>query len=65
MRINKTQPVMLNPYHCEVCKKRRGMGMDHYKCSKILQERYRDATPAPKPTHKGVIKAYKSVYERF
>ena len=65
MQISKTQPVILNPYDCEVCKKRKGLGTNHYKCSKILQAKYRDATPAPKPSHTGVIKAYKSVYERF
>lgn len=65
MIITKTQSVELNKYTCEVCKKRRGIGFNHFKCSKILQERYRDASPVPQPVHNGVIKAYKSVYERF
>lgn len=65
MLITNTQPVNFDRYACEVCKKRRGIGVNHYKCSKILQEKYRNATPAPKPVHSGIIKAYKSLYERF
>lgn len=49
-------------YKCEICGKRRGLGMDHSKCSKILQERHKGAE---RPVRTVPIRAYNVMYERF
>jgi hypothetical protein len=49
-------------YKCEICGKRRGLGMDHSKCSKKLQEMHKDA---PKVVRTVPIRAYNVLYERF
>lgn len=48
-------------YKCELCGKRRGFGMDHSKCSKKLQEIYKDR---PRTDYKQSIKPYSSMYGR-
>jgi len=48
-------------YKCELCKKRRGFGMDHSKCSKKLQEMHKDR---PRLESKQPIRPYSSMYGR-
>ena len=55
----------MSGYVCEICAELKGAGKDHSRCSKILQVKYRDKDRSPRPPHLGIIKAYKSLYERF
>ena len=51
----------VNVYKCELCGERRGFGKDHSKCSKKLQEIYKDR---PRTDYKQSIKPYSSMYGR-
>lgn len=55
----------MDQYKCEICSERRGAGKDHSKCSRTLQAKYKDKERQPKPVHEGVIRMYKSIYQRF
>jgi hypothetical protein len=55
----------MSGYICEVCLELKGASKDHSRCSRILQVKYRDKDRRPRPPHLGIIKAYKSLYERF
>jgi ribosomal protein L28 len=48
-------------YKCELCGKRRGFGMDHSRCSKKLQETYKDR---PRLEYKKPVKPYSPMYGR-
>jgi hypothetical protein len=51
-------------YKCEICGKRRGFGMDHSKCSKILQERHKGAERPVRTVQEGTIRMYCALYAR-